>query len=68
VDAQGSSCENALQAAPWPGNKSIVELLLKCDTWVNVHGGVYGNALQAAMLRGTESVVQLPLKCGVDRN
>jgi ankyrin repeat protein len=59
---------NALQAAAWSGNESIVRLLLDRGADINAQGGRCGNALQAAAYRGYESIAQLLLDRGADIN
>ncbi|CUS10752.1 unnamed protein product, partial [Tuber aestivum] len=68
ANAQGGYHSNALQAAAYQGNESVVRLLLEHGAEVNVQGGNYGNALQAAAYQGNESVVRLLLKHGAEVN
>ncbi|CUS15227.1 unnamed protein product, partial [Tuber aestivum] len=68
VNSQGSEYGNALQAAAYHGNESVVQLLLDCGAEVNAKGGEYANALQAAAFRGNELVVRLLLERGAEVN
>lgn len=64
----GGRFGNALQAAAWWGDESVVQLLLDNGANINAQGGWYGNALQAAAFDGNESVVQLLLDKGANIN
>ncbi|CUS10748.1 unnamed protein product, partial [Tuber aestivum] len=68
VNARGGRFGNALQAATYQGNQSVMQLLLERGAEVNAQGGKYGNALQAAAYHGNESVVRLLLERGAEVN
>ncbi|CUS15252.1 unnamed protein product, partial [Tuber aestivum] len=68
VNAQGGRYGNALQAAVFWGNESVVRLLLEHGAEVNAEGGLYGNALQAAAIQGNESIARLLLERGAEVN
>jgi ankyrin repeat protein/serine/threonine protein kinase len=59
---------NALQAAIYYCNKTVVSLLLEKGADMNVQVGQFGNALQAAVYHGKEELVSLFLEKGADVN
>ncbi|KAJ5772187.1 hypothetical protein N7520_002716 [Penicillium odoratum] len=68
INAQGGALGNALQAASFRGNITIVQLLLDAGADVNAQGGKYGSALQSASSGGHMDIVQLLLDAGAEYN
>ncbi|KAJ5896208.1 uncharacterized protein N7473_005607 [Penicillium subrubescens] len=64
VNAQGGTCNNALQAACLKGHERVVQMLLDRGANANTQGGRFGNTLQAAYLNGSEIVVEMLLDRG----